>query len=88
MGGISGQIGVTNVQFCTQDYNSGGNNNTNNKTVDMLNGRFNLIGNPYLGFLDADAFLLDADNADKVTGPIRLWGHNTLVSEANVNPLD
>lgn len=86
--GGTGQIGSFGITPCIQDYDSGGSNNVNNITVNMLNGRFNLIGNPYLGFLDADAFLLDADNADKVTGPIRLWGHNTLVSEANVNPLD
>ena len=87
-GGVPGEIGDVRVDNCVQDYSSGGDDNENDITVDMLNGRFNLIGNPYLGFLDADAFLLDADNADKVTGPIRLWGHNTLVSEANVNPLD
>lgn len=87
-GGAPGEIGDFRLGNCIQDYSSGGDDNVEDITVDMLNGRFNLIGNPYLGFLDADAFLLDADNADKVTGPIRLWGHNTLVSEANVNPLD
>jgi hypothetical protein len=43
-------------------------------------GTYNLLGNPYPDFLDADSFLLDADNDDIISGPILLWSKNTVAS--------
>jgi len=68
---------------------SGGSANTG-----VINGpnltanQFNLLGNPYNNFLDLDLFLLSSNNKTKVKGPIMLWSHNTLLSDANVNPND
>ena len=66
----------------------GGSANGGPIPVSVTSGQFNLLGNPYPNYLDLDKFLLSANNATKVRGPIILWTHNTLISSANVNPND
>ena len=87
-GGDLATIGAISQAPVVQDYSSGSGANGGTIVAGIVNGRMNLIGNPYLDFLDADAFLLDSDNAGKVTGPLLLWAHNTLVSAFNPNPDD
>lgn len=84
-GGIGVPPGDPTALFsiCHQDYNSGGATNIIDTPVQIIGGMFNLIGNPYLGYLDVDAFLLDPANVNLVTGPLRLWAHNTIVSSGN-----
>ena len=57
-----------------QTYN--GSENISTYTVSLGGaGGYNLIGNPYTSYLDADSFLQDSGNSG---GTIYLWTHNTL----------
>ena len=67
-------IGIGPSTDCVQDYNAGGSTNTSDVNVTINGGVFNLIGNPYLGYLNVDAFLLDPANAGLVTGPVTIVG--------------
>lgn len=62
---------------------AGGSANTGTITVPVVNGNFALLGNPYSGFLNLDAFLLDSNNKTKVKGPVYLWSHNTVANTLN-----
>lgn len=68
-----------------QSYTGNFTVNDGDITVPMVVGvsSFNLIGNPYPDFLDADSFLLDPDNTN-ISGTIFLWTHNTVSS--NLTP--
>lgn len=72
----------------TFNFSGGSANNGIVTGPNLTANQFNLLGNPYSNFLDLDLFLLSANNRTKVRGPIMLWTHNTLTSNANVNPND
>lgn len=42
----------------------------------------NLVGNPYASAVDADLFILNANNSGIISGTIYFWTHNTPISNA------
>ena len=58
---------------------TGGVENTSNYAMSVFNG-YNLLGNPYSTFLDADSYLQDSSNTT-VAG-VYFWTRNTLASAA------
>jgi len=84
--GGNGTIGETIVAERSFDFSGGAANNGTVPTT--IYSGFNILGNPYIDFLDLDLFLLNSNNRTKVKGPIMLWTHNTILSDSNTNPND
>jgi hypothetical protein len=82
----NGDYNLVNVQPRVQNFAGIFHNLT--YTVPVTAGKFCLLGNPYKAFLDLDSFLLEPSNVNKVTGPVYLWAHNTIISSENINPSD
>lgn len=70
------------------NFSGGGANGGTPISVGVIDGQFNLLGNPYNNYLNLDDFLLNSNNSTKVRGPIMLWSHNTIISSNNNNPDD
>lgn len=81
---MKGTLGSSDAQ--RYDFRGKPNNGTVN--VNVLNGEFTLVGNPYPSAIDALAYIHDSQNASVITGTLYFWEQDPNVNSHYITEYD